>query len=122
MFNRIRDTWRRLSEGLTVQELWTQFRKETTASYRLYTKEIDAREQGERKGRTWWRNVKAITWSILDKLSPTRRIILVLALVLTALGRVEFAWGSATFSFSFRGWGFLLILLLLVLELADRVT
>jgi len=38
---RIEGFWQRVTEGIAVQELWSQFRSEARASYSLYTREID---------------------------------------------------------------------------------
>lgn len=104
--------WRRMSEGLTLQELWTQFRKETGASYRLYTVELDAKLEGQPQWKRWPKLATAVFWALLSKLSPARRIFLLLALLLVVLwnrepGRVVV--------------GALALLVLLALELADRV-
>jgi len=39
--HRIEEFWQRVTEGIAVQELWSQFRSEARASYSLYTREID---------------------------------------------------------------------------------
>jgi len=38
---RIEGFWQRVTDGIAIQELWSQFRSEARASYSLYTREID---------------------------------------------------------------------------------
>jgi hypothetical protein len=41
MATRLRAFWRRISDGIAIQQLWSQFHGEARASYRLYSKEVD---------------------------------------------------------------------------------
>jgi len=68
------------------------------------------------------RVAKAWFWSIVMKLSPSRRVVLVLALLLAAIGDFKFGIQSTHIDLDFRPLSFLLLLVLLVLELSDRVT
>jgi len=45
--------WRRVTEGLEISQLWSQFESETKASYRLYSKDVEAKtpEGLTRRGR-----------------------------------------------------------------------
>ena len=106
--------WRRLTDGLTLQELWTQFRKDAGTGYRMYAKELDARLEREPDAGRRGRRVRALFWSTLLKLSPVRRVLLLAALVLIGAG--SFDEGHSTMLV-----GCLLLLSLLSLELADRV-
>ena len=75
--------WRRVTDGLELNQLWSQFQADARASYRLYAREIDAsRKAGVRRGRHWWGITKQFFWAILEKLSPARRVLLLLALLL----------------------------------------
>ena len=40
---RFRQFWRRVTEGLEISQLWSQFESETKASYRLYSKDVQAK-------------------------------------------------------------------------------
>jgi sigma-B regulation protein RsbU (phosphoserine phosphatase) len=74
-------------------------------------------------GRHAWAVAKQFFWAILEKLSPVRRVILLLALVLL-LVNPEFNFynnGTHIINFDFRLWGGLLMFFLLILEVADRV-
>ena len=37
---RLKNFWRRVTEGLEVSQLWSQFETEARASYRLYSKDV----------------------------------------------------------------------------------
>jgi len=70
--------------------------------------------------RTFW----LIGWllkSLLLKLAPSRRFLLLLALVLGILGWTSLDWQGVSVKFDFRPWGFLLLLFILMLELKDKL-
>jgi len=115
--------WQRVSEGLEAEELWKQFHSEAHASYELYRKEVDwAPREKERGFARSFRLTKELFWAVLSKLSPARRVLLLLALGLSSFGAVSFTSGNTSISIDLRGLGFFVVLLLLGLELADRVT
>jgi sigma-B regulation protein RsbU (phosphoserine phosphatase) len=58
--------------------------------------------------------------SLLLKLSPGRRLALLIALVFGILGWTRFDIGAA-FRFDFRPWGFVILLVVLMLELKDKL-
>ena len=117
--------WRRVTDGLELNQLWTQFQADARSSYRLYARGIDPnRKPGDRAGRHWWGIAKQFFWAILEKLSPARRVLLLLAFLLIVLNP-DLSWttkdGTHVIGFDLRLWGGLLMFLLLVLEVADRV-
>jgi serine phosphatase RsbU (regulator of sigma subunit) len=123
--------WQRVTEGLEVQVLWTQFVAEARASYSLYTREVDwAALERESGARRIFRTASALFWAMLLKLSPARRVFLLIALALGVLAltsaRIEKTDGGVltqlpgNFSFVLLALGGLVFLL--ALELADRVT
>jgi phosphoserine phosphatase RsbU/P len=117
--------WRRVTDGLELNQLWNQFRMDARSSYRLYSKDIDAnRAEGSPRRRHWWSVTKQLFWAILEKLSPARRVLLLLALLLIIVNP-ELSWtskgGTRAVGFDLRLWGGLLMFALLVLEVADRV-
>jgi sigma-B regulation protein RsbU (phosphoserine phosphatase) len=128
---RIRDFWQRVTEGIAVQVLWSQFMAEARASYSLYSREVDWEGlRKERRGRRFRKITSALFWAMLMKLSPARRVFLLIALVLAIFALTA---GHATKSRNGFEVGipdnFLYVLLavaallfLLALELADRVT
>ena len=124
----VRTFWRRVSDGLEIQQLWGQFKADARSGYSLYSREVDWEPvAGETPGRRYMRIVRTLFWAMVMKLSPARRVMLILALALVILGilgtqvRV-----SDTTVISLGGGeailGALVLLLLLALELADRVT
>lgn len=116
--------WHRITEGLELEDLWRQFGAEARAGYGLYSAEVDWEAVNKQVG--WRRPVaaaRALGWAILMKLSPARRVLFLVALVLFLVGQLGFQFGSTEVSIvGLRGWAFLLLFVLLVLELADRVT
>jgi sigma-B regulation protein RsbU (phosphoserine phosphatase) len=121
---RLRNFWRRVSEGRQLDELWSQFSSDARASYGFYMKEADSEESVRRRGwHRWSYIVKTLFWSLVMKLTPARRVIMVVACVLFFVPNVNFqARNHVTFDFNFGVISALLFLLLLALELADKVT
>jgi sigma-B regulation protein RsbU (phosphoserine phosphatase) len=119
--------WRRVTEGLEISQLWSQFESETRASYRLYSTDVRAKtpEGLTTRGRRL-HVVKEFFWAVLEKLSPARRVLLLAALVLLLLPHGGFSYngeGGKVYAveFDFHFWAGLLLFLLLMLEIADRV-
>lgn len=129
LVERARSFWGRVTEGLQAQELWGQFMTEARASYLLYSREVDWEALKHQKhsrrvvhiGRTFF-------WAMLMKLSPARRVFLLVAFVLVIFGvlnvrvhytdQIRIEWGGELFFLLASG----ALLFLLALELADRVT
>jgi len=59
--------------------------------------------------------------SLLLKLAPARRFLLVVALALGLLGWTRLDWREVHVAFDFRPWGFLILLFVLMLELKDKL-
>jgi phosphoserine phosphatase RsbU/P len=124
---RLRNFWRRVTEGLELSQLWSQFETEARASYRLYSKDVAAKtpEGLTQRGRHL-HVVKDFFWAVFEKLSPARRVLLLAALIMLALPHSGFNFegsGGKVYSveFDLHFWGGLLLLLLLILEIGDRV-
>jgi len=119
---KLRSFWQRTSDGLNAEQLWTQFRRETRSTLNLYSAETgrDLREEWSvRKGRR--RVVGAVAGAMYDRLTPVRRLLLLLAVVLLVIPNIDYR-GDSGLSFSLNSTPSAIILLvLLVLELADRV-
>ena len=116
--------WQRISEGRQLDELWSQFTADARESYGFYMKEADSEEMVNRRGRPrFWRIVQTLFWSLAMKLTPTRRLILIIACVLFFVPNVNVqGHNNVTFDFNFGVVSAFLFLLLLSLELADKVT
>ena len=75
--------WRRVTDGLELNQLWSQFQMDARSSYRLYSREVAvSRPEGVRHGKHWVEVSKQFFWAILEKLSPARRVLLLLALLM----------------------------------------
>ena len=124
---RLQRFWQRVTEGLEISQLWSQFENEARASYRLYSKDVAAKtpEGLTDRGRRL-HVVKEFFWSVFEKLSPARRVLLLVALILLAIPQFGFNYTGRNGEvhvgeFDLHFWGALLLLLLLMLEIADRV-
>jgi len=117
--------WQRVSEGLEVHQLWSQLAKDARASYRFYSAGVGERTADQTRLQRAWYLVKTLFWAIIEKLSPARRVLLLLGLILVALPSGGFSYRSNGETYAVEMdphfWGALLILAVLLLELADRV-
>ncbi len=122
--NSIRLFWRRISDGIAVQQLWSQFHAEARASYKLYSDEVEWKQQpGERRGKRFRRVVRGLFWAMMMKLSPARRVLLLIGLILLCFPGFSFTYRDAEFQMSnFAFFGGAALLVLLALELSDRVS
>src|SRR5579862_9625197 len=124
---RVQNFWRRVTEGLEVSQLWSQFESEARASYRLYSKDVAAKTpEGLTDRGRHLHVVKEFFWAVFEKLSPARRVILLVALILLIVPHGAFEYtGEAgkvyAVEFDLHFWAALLLLLVLILEIADRV-
>jgi phosphoserine phosphatase RsbU/P len=117
--------WLRVTEGLALNQLWSQFEKDARASYRLYSRDLEVQEpDATRPGRKFVYVAQQFFWAVLEKLSPARRLLLLVALILLVFNP-EVSWHSNgnlhVVSIDFRLLGGLLLLFLLILEVGDRV-
>ena len=122
--DRVRQFWRRISEGRQIDELWSQFTADARASYGFYMKEAGSEELGTDRGfRRWFRIAKTLFWSMLMKMTPARRVLLLVAFVMLVMSGVKFQFGpNFVFDVNFEVVAAFVFLLLLSLELADKVT
>ena len=124
---RVQQFWNRVTEGLQVSQLWSQFESEARASYRLYSKDVAAKTpEGLTDHGRRLHVVKEFFWAVFEKLSPARRVLLLLALVLLIIPGGGFEYTAANgkvqvSEFNTHFWSALVLLLLLMLEIADRV-
>ncbi len=124
MPTRVRSFWRRISDGIAIQQLWSQLNSEARVSYRLYSSEVDWNQgEGEKRRQRWKRVISALFWAMVLKLSPARRVLFVVALAMLVFPGFDFHFGEGevqTPNLSFLGE--IILVILLALELADRVT
>ncbi|HXN49301.1 MAG TPA: PP2C family protein-serine/threonine phosphatase [Bryobacteraceae bacterium] len=108
--------WTRVTEGLAIEELWAQFTSGAQASYELYSADLDwSRFEGEHGLKRSLGIAGALFWAMLMKLSPPRRLFLLIVLAEVVISAVA---GSGVMVVLFSAG----LLILLALELADRVT
>jgi sigma-B regulation protein RsbU (phosphoserine phosphatase) len=119
----LRNFWQKISDGIALQHLWAQFRSDASATYQFYSKEVDrAPLAGESQARRFGRLVRGFFWAMMTKLSPARRVLLLLALVLLLFPKISFLSDDQQIqSIDFRLLAGVVLLLLLALELSDRV-
>jgi sigma-B regulation protein RsbU (phosphoserine phosphatase) len=123
---RARRFWYRVSEGLAINQLWSQFAKDARSSYRLYSAGLENLEEEPSRFGRFWQVAKAMFWAILEKLTPARRVLLLLSLILLFFPAGGFSYNDRAghvevFELDLHVWGGLLMLVVLLLELADRV-
>ena len=120
---RLRNFWQRVSEGRQIDDLWSQFTADARASYGFYGRDVDWDEI--QKLPRWRRPLHVIRqffWALLLKMSPARRVLLLLAFALMAFSSFSFRFGNGSvLEIKFEAVAALLLLLLLSLELADKV-
>jgi len=117
--------WFRVTEGLELSQLWRQFSTDARTSYRFYERDFKARAPEEKK-RGFWPTAQAFAWAILEKLTPARRVLLLLGVVLLLFPAGGFSYhGKAgdveVVEFDLRFLGGASLFILLMLEIADRV-
>jgi len=118
---RSQDGWRRLTAGMELDDLWSQFKSEAEASARPFKQDVDRQAQ-ERKSWTHpFKIIAAISTSILKKLSPPRRIFLLLTIILAVFSMVglEFLFFTREVELLLA---FVGLLLLLVMVLGDHIS
>lgn len=120
---RVGTFWQRVSEGRDIDELWSQFAADTRSSYGFYGKDVDWDEIN--KLPTWKRPFHVagqLFWAMMNKLTPARRVLLLLALGLLLFSGVTVHNGNqSNVDLNFEFISAVLFLLLLSLELADKV-
>jgi sigma-B regulation protein RsbU (phosphoserine phosphatase) len=114
--DRARAFWQRVSEGRQIDDLWSQFTADARASYGFYGRDVDWEEIQKLP---FWRRplhvARQFFWALLMKMSPARRVLLLVAMVMLVFSGVKS-------DVNFEAFAAVLFLLLLSLELADKVT
>ncbi len=114
--DRLRHFWQRVSEGRQIDDLWSQFAADARSSYGFYGRDVDWEEI---RMLPRWRQplhvAKQFFWALLLKMTPARRVLLLIALVMLVISGFKS-------DVNFEIVAAILFLLLLSLELADKVT
>src|SRR4051812_1728921 len=123
MARRLRDFWQRISDGIAIQQLWAQFRADAHSSYQFYSKEVNRDPvDGESRWKRFWRIARGLFWASIMKLSPARRVLLLVALVLLFLPSVRVGHGDRNSdTVQTQSLAGIVLVVLLALELSDRV-
>jgi sigma-B regulation protein RsbU (phosphoserine phosphatase) len=122
----LKQFWQRVTDGLELNQLWTQFHSEARASYRLYQRDYGARARQETQPRGVFHTVLEFLWAILEKLSPARRVLLLFGILFLILPGAGFSHMGKSgevevVEVSFHFWGGVLFFIVLMLEVSDRV-
>ena len=68
---------------MKLNELWKQFQADARSSYRLYSQDVDStRTAGVAQAQAVFNVARQFFWAMLEKLTPARRVLLLIALVL----------------------------------------
>ncbi len=118
--------WHRVTEGLELSQLWKQFSADARSSYRLYHRDFQVRTPQETRQRGFWNTFQEYAWAILEKLTPARRVLLLLGLLLLLFPAGGFSYHGKSgeveiVELDLRFWGGAVLFVLLMLEVADRV-
>lgn len=119
---RSKDGWYRLTAGMEINELWAQFKLEAGESSRLYKQDVS--QHAGQTQRSWKRPFKILGYlfsSVLHKLSPARRLFLLLNITLAFLAVINFHFLILTQEIEFL-LAFLGLLILLALVLGDHIS
>jgi len=122
-FDRLGNFWRRVSEGRDIDDLWSQFAADARSSYSFYGKDVDW--DAVHKLPAWKRPLRVayqLFWAMMNKLTPARRVLLLMAIAMLLFSGFKFESNATTLEIHFEFFAALLFLLLLSLELADKVT
>jgi phosphoserine phosphatase RsbU/P len=114
--------WRKLTAGMELQDLWSQFKSEAHASSRLYKQDVDWRAVKRQK--SWKQPFKifgSLFVGILSKLSPPRRVFLLFNLILATLSIVGVSLLFITREVEMLA-AFVGTLILVMMVLGDHVT
>jgi sigma-B regulation protein RsbU (phosphoserine phosphatase) len=115
------DGWRRLTAGMELDDLWSQFKSEAEASARPFKQDVNRQSQQDKSWTHPFKIFVAISSSILKKLSPPRRIFLLLTIVLAVFSIVDLEFLFFTREVELL-LAFIGLLLLLVMVLGDHIS
>jgi hypothetical protein len=111
---------------MELAQLWSQFRSDARASYRLYSRDIKPSDPAQSRGRRFLHTLQQFAWAILEKLTPARRVLLLIAILLLIMpaGGCHYRGDNGEIvagELDLRFYGGVLMFVVLMLEVADRV-
>lgn len=115
---RLASFWHDLTEGQSLGDLWLDFRREARSSFESSVGELSPRAR-ETRG---WRRVWAFARAMFFRLTPARRVVFLLALVLLVSFRSSDGDPAGNSASGRLFLAALCFLVLLALEVADRVS
>jgi sigma-B regulation protein RsbU (phosphoserine phosphatase) len=126
IFEQLDKFWLRVTEGLELNQLWKQFRADARASFRFYQKDFNARVPRETRRHNFFHTAQEFVWALLEKLSPARRVLLLLGVLLLVFPAGGYSYHGKSGEVEIEEldlhfFGGALIFVLLMLEVADRV-
>jgi len=127
VLNNLDRFWQRVTAGMELTELWSQFKRDAQSGYKFYQRDFNVEEvPGQPKGRVFVQRLKGFMWAVLEKLTPARRVLLLIGVVLLILpsGGVQFHKATHDVQIvtpNFQFWAGVALFLVLMLEIADRV-
>ena len=114
--------WKRTTDGLELQEIWAQFKEETREGYKVSSREIDWNSiKQEKEPKRTFAIAGAVTQALYMKLTPARRVLLLVSLVFVFMAVIGIRIGvipDATWTILAA----ITLVMLLALELAERVS
>jgi len=122
----LKQYWERVTEGLEMSQLWKQFKSDAEVSFRFYRRDFDARSPHGERSKNILHTIQEFTWALLEKLSPARRVLVLLGVVLLFFGGLGFNYTDKDgavhgISIDLHFYAGLILLIVLMLEVADRV-
>src|SRR5438094_9187994 len=123
---RLQEFWNRVTEGLALNQLWSQFKRDAQSSYRLYSRDFQAGAPEETRRHNFWHTAQEFSWAILGKLTPARRVLLLVGVALLDFPAGGFRYhGKAreaeAVKLDFRFFGCASIFLVVMLQNSARV-
>ncbi len=89
--------WQRVTDGMRLSQLWSQFQTDARSSYRLYSHEVDSTwVAGVPRSKHFFNVASQFFWAIVEKLTPARRVLLLVALVLVIFPGGEWTWTTGS--------------------------
>jgi phosphoserine phosphatase RsbU/P len=109
------------THGLRREDLQRLFTRDTREAYRFFARDIDEESlRGLSRHRRWFTRARLFFWAFTLRLSPARRLLYGVALLLCLYGFLQLSQGLGGVWSLIAG--FLLTNLLVLLEVADRLS
>src|ERR1051325_1167393 len=88
----LKQYWERVTEGLEMGQLWKQFKSDAEVSFRFYRRDFDARSPHGERTKNILHTIQEFTWALLEKLSPARRVLVLLGVLILFFGGMGFSY------------------------------